>query len=431
MAVPTDKADGQTITSSHINAIASLANTNETDVAVIKEAPKNLAHPEYGLVNGGSIVTPLTDALSDLGSAGGDILIPAGAFTASSWPSFHDKGGIRLRGLGGTRDGAGDPATKITYSGTSSLLFTSTAGVALEDLALWYSNASLTGTFLDFSKAGGADDTLAPAIRRCWIGGDGVRGAARLVDLDGAIVGSFEDNYFDGAVRAVRGRNAGATNYSNGHNFRGNYFLNCVSPPILDSGEAWTFTGDVFQQLVTGGGSSAGAGAFSYDGSQIGLGLTLNGIWCGDADTTGTWVDYVGVGLSVNGGFFQNGQYAFRLSGTNTDAVSILNPTCWAQNTAAIRIESATMKDHVLVPRIASTTPAKFSIAGFPSASILHGGSGGDFLDLLGVRIFTSTVSDAVYPAVPPDGTIALENVGGVRKVCARIGSVWYKATLT
>jgi hypothetical protein len=168
--------------------------------------------PVHRLVNGASIDTPLTTAFALVPSAkGGEILIPAGAFTSSAgFPVFDDRRNITIQGMGGAGAGA-QATTQITYTGTGSRIISarSTTHFKLQDVQLLYNNAGFAGDVIDFSHSAGlGTDSAYQLVERCYLGGSGVGGASSLLNLVRAISGAYRDTVFGRANYGVRGLTA-------------------------------------------------------------------------------------------------------------------------------------------------------------------------------------------------------------------------------
>lgn len=275
------------------------------DIAILKEAPLNpLA---YGAVGDGVTddTAVLERVLGMLPPQGGELLI-ASQFVCSS-PLVLD--GLRstiLQGIGGISAGA-TPRSQIifTQSGAASALSCrSTYGVALRDVSVLATNAGFTGTLVDFSHGALATDSAYMTVERCLL--QGPAACPQLLDLNQAIIGSFETVLFTGpAARAVRGM-AGAA-YSNSHAFRACTFVGQTNAPILSPGQGWSFVDGCTWEALAGG----NAGAIAWAASTKPLGLVVAGCWFGDAVnvTAGNWIDFetAGGGISIRGNYFGGG----------------------------------------------------------------------------------------------------------------------------
>jgi hypothetical protein len=280
-------------------------------LAILEEAPLNLAEDRFGLVNGGSLDTPLTTAKALLPARGGEILIPSGDYVSSAPPSFDDTTDVTLMGQGGVSGGAQTP-TRIIYTGTAARALSARSSIhfKLRDLQLLYSNAGFTGDLVDFGWSAANTDAAHMVVERCYFGGSsgGIDNAASLIRLVKAIEGTFTGVRFDRADYAVRGLTATPGDYSNVMNFNGCTFANQVQRAVAAAGEAWTFNGCDWAALADGS-----CGAYLQD-QGLALGLTFTGCWFGDGSASGNWLHHAGHGLVVKGCRFGNGANGVVLS---------------------------------------------------------------------------------------------------------------------
>jgi len=405
------------------------------DVAVMREAPVNIADSRFGAVNGANIDAALTAALAHVGAAGGEILIPRGAYTILSPPSFKETRSITLLGEGGMTAGAA-AATQVTYTGTGTRAIDarSSFGFWLRDLMLLYNQAGFGGTLVDFSHSI-VQDAAYGGIERVYLGGAGVRAAGRLVDLDKAIIMRFRDMVFAGAADAVRGM-AAAGSYSNVVTFDNCAFKGQTSVHCRNAAETWLFMGCTFENLVTSGGVAAGAGALSFDASVVSEGVAFVGCWFGDAGATGDWINFNGQGLTVLGCHIGAGDVGVRLSQSNIIGVAIVGNDFDGQNTAGMVLSGTGHRGYVVEANsmIGGSAPLIAWGGTFPVGSRVQDPSnaGGAFVHSSEVPVMTTTVNDGAFPFVPVNGMgPIIEDIAGVQKVCYRVGGTWRKATLT
>lgn len=428
--VPRWAQTGQVADRTRLDAIEEAIGPEGSAIAVLREAPINVQYPEYDAKGDGSTddTAAFAAAKAALGANGGDIYVPPGTYNlGSTGLDFDASRAVRLMGSSGVSAGAAT-ATVLRFSGASGSAISgrSSYGLHLSDLMIQYTNADYDGSLIDLSQD--TVDTAYGVVERCYIGGLGVRGAACLVDLDKAITMQFRDCVFTSALNGVRGQ-AGAGSYSNAIAFTNCTFLRHVSQHARNAGEAWTFDGCTFEQLVTSDNTSAGAGAYTHDSGVLAETLTFRGCWFGDANSTGSWITFGGSGLNVYGCQFGNGDQAVTVAGGNAKGVAILGNRFESHTTSGVGISGTGNEDfHIAGNYIAGTTPKVMSIGGtFPKNSRIQGGD--DYTHQSDAQILTATVTDASFPFTPIDGQHALELVAGTVKACWRVDGSWVKVT--
>jgi hypothetical protein len=267
------------------------------------------------VATGDNLDTALTTKLAELGDNGGTITIPAGEYTINTPPSFADTRNVTIQGAGGVSSGA-QTATRITYTGSAARAIDarSSFGFRLVDLQLLYSSASFTGKLVDLGHSDAALDATYPVIERCYLGGSGQSGAGSLISLNKTIIAAVRDCVFGPAAVAIKGRDAGA-DYSNSVTVDNCTFLGQTTCAVKNAGQAWEFRGCTFEQLAGGG-----AGAYSHD-TIAANGVTFTSCWFGDADATGTWINYSGNGLHVIGCYISTGLKGIALGASSFGAV--------------------------------------------------------------------------------------------------------------
>lgn len=293
-----------------------------SDLAVIKEAPINVEYPEYGASPSNTAAqnaTAIQAAVTALPAAGGTILLPR------QYPcdplTVADRRDIVFQGMGGMSAGA---ATKsgLTYAGTAARFIDARSSTAfwMKDLQVLYSNAAFTGYLVDYSQSASLTDSALGGTERCFMGGSGVRGATAILRLDKAISMRFRDGFIFGAQTGVIGKEALAS-YSNSITFDNVTFLSNVLRHVLSPGEGWTMPGCTFEQLITSGGVSAGAGAVYC--AYPTKGLAIVGGWCGDATASGTWFDVHGSGITIAGTYIGGGACGVRCDAGITNGLTV------------------------------------------------------------------------------------------------------------
>jgi hypothetical protein len=125
-----------------------------TPVAVLREAPLNLADPRFGLENGGNIATALGLAQAALGTSGGAIAVPPGEYTATTPLAFTE--GQRFEAVGGghQRWRSTRNPVKINYTGTEAAVKVQPAAGANRE------SVELVGIHFDGAGATGSVDGL-------------------------------------------------------------------------------------------------------------------------------------------------------------------------------------------------------------------------------------------------------------------------------
>jgi len=396
-----------------------------SDVKVLNESAPYVSLAKYGVSSGDNIDAALTSALAELGANGGRIVVPRGDFTINTPPSFKETRNITLEGAGGVTAGAA-AATVITYTGTGSRAVDarSSFGFSIRDLMLLYNQPGFSGTLVDYSHSI-AQDAAYMSHERVYFGGNGVRGAAKLLDLDKAISGSSRDCVFTDSRVAVYGRVSDAS-YSNKHSFDNCTFLRQTFQHIVNGGEAWAFDVCTFEPLFDGS-----AGAFTLEAGTSGAnGLAFRSGWFGDAIASGDWINFGGEGLVVEGNTIGGGAVGVRLGVDSTVGVVIKGNT-FTSLTYAIVIGGANQASFDITCNQWISVTNRLSMASIPAGSIIQGINSATDFDLFGLAVHATTVNDLAFPGQPPDGTIAIEDASGTRKICVRIGGSWYKATLT
>lgn len=279
---------------------------------------RNVKDPAFGAVGDGVTddTAAIVAAAASLGVNGGTVFFPASTgpyrFTTLNFDSSRD---IRLVGAGGLSAG-GNTGSRLVTSATgagSIISAASSAGFQVIDLMVLHDQAAFTGAVVDL--AGSAFATFA----RSFIGGAGIRSARCLVSVKNTIIASFEDCVFGGAQVGVEGRGV-VGDFSNAITFRGGSFQGQVVCAVTNPGQAWSFFGTTFENLVTNLNVPAGAGAISC--AYGAHGLLVEGCWMGDATAAGTWLTLVGGGMTVRGNYISQGARGV-LVGPNSVGVDI------------------------------------------------------------------------------------------------------------
>jgi hypothetical protein len=340
---------------------------------------------DYGAIGDGTTddTAAIVAAKAALGANGGTIFFPAGTYKFTTL-DFHDSRSIRLQGVGGLSGGA-TPGTmlKSPTSGSGRIIDArSSFGLQITDMMIGYDSGSFTGTLIDYGHSATGGDSSYMSLERCFLTGLGVRGAAALVDLTNAIIGSFTETVFTQAARGVRGRSIN-TDYSNAHTFRGCTFLANVTSHVTNPSQGWSFYGCTFENLVTSLNVAAGAGALSFDSSCSGIGITFDGCWMGDATATGNWISFTGSGLNVRGCYISTGVKAIAIAGSSNFGINITGNQFSTLTTA---VDLGTGQTHCTVLSNDYQSCTNRIIAGdFPSASVVEHPLNGASTDLFNI----------------------------------------------
>lgn len=267
--------------------------------------PVNLAYQPYDLRRYGADPTgavasdaAMVSAIAVCGTAGGTIRAPNGVYKFANQINLNQKSNITIQGDGCTTGGA-LMATQFQYTGTGSgiwILMNSAVGCSFRGVQLVHTNAGFTGTYIQCNNDGTHGDPPFCGLYDCTVGSS-AGGVGNLhLDLNKCICWTAERCNFIYGNPSVRGAQAGG--YAVAIKFRDCHFVTQYVAPIWDGGQAWSFTGCVFESLITG----APGALFSSSSSRIFNGIVIEGCWFGDAGTTaGTWLDIYGEALSFKG----------------------------------------------------------------------------------------------------------------------------------
>lgn len=386
-----------------------------------------------GITDNSSVFSAITAALP---ARGGEILIPPGTYNSSAQINLNGKASMSIGGTGGMSGGA-DTSTILQYTAAGTTPFISArsvAGLYVHDMQILYSNPAFTGNLIDLSTL--SADTSYVVFERCFIGGEGVYSAAQLVNMNKAIVVTFRDCIFEKAAYAVVGRTS-VGDYCNVVRFENCTFANQTALHVKNAGEAWSFEGCTFEPITNSSGVNVGAGAYGFDGTQTFKGLSFKNCWFGDAPLAGDWLTVSGSGFVFEGNEIGAGLNALRLYKGNGYSI---------QGNSFKQLTTALLFD----PAVGVASPSQYNISGnaysgvtnmiigtgggyIPTGSLIQGSGSDAQLDLFGLPVFTAAVSDASFTATwgtPPNGTVAIEDVTGVRKWCVRVGGTWYKVVI-
>jgi hypothetical protein len=258
----------------------------------------------YDVVGYGADATGANDstaaiqrAIDDAARAGGGVvLFPAGTYTCRRQLTADRSTGVRLLGTGTETVDAARTAT-IRYEGAGPVFISarSSTGFGLTGLGITYSDPAFTGILLDLSGLADDENSAFARIEECVLEGAGPSGARALICLERATISTISNCNLANAQTAILGRLA-ADRYSNAVQVRSCQFINTVTAPITNPGEAWLVEGCTFEPLGNG---EAGAITCKFAASA----LSVVGCWMGDVGgANGTaWIEFQGSGLQVSG----------------------------------------------------------------------------------------------------------------------------------
>jgi hypothetical protein len=275
-------------------ALASLARP-DTAVASHAGLEVNVKEPPFSAAGDGTgddtpAVQSAIDHLRDAG--GGRLYFPDGEYVCNSQLNMDEALGVVWVGTGALgRNNEPFPPCRIVYTGGGTdpfLLAGSIVGCGFYGLSIRYTNASFTGTFLDFGESddhGGSSsrDAGETFFEHCDIGGQGVETADVLIDLEHSIIFSIRNTRIHGAIKGIKG----APGFSNAIQIEGCTFWPDLTFPIYNPGQAWTVSGCTFTATET----RPPAGMYQDAGQA--WGLTWIGNWHGDAKGPGgqAWIE--------------------------------------------------------------------------------------------------------------------------------------------
>jgi Pectate lyase superfamily protein len=378
---------------------------------------------DYGATGDGSTPddTAIQSAIAALPSVGGTLFFPHGNYKCAASLNFDQKWSVVLAGEGGLSGGA-VPASRIFYTGTGARFVSarSTQGFTIRDLAVSYTSG-FSGTLVDLSALSGALDTQMARIENSLIGsGTPSLCTARLLDLEKTISSSFTNVSFSGGDVAVRGKSA--STYSNAISFRSCMFVYQQTVHVKNAGQAWSFDGCTFEQLVPGT-----AGAYTHDSDVTSNSLSFHGCWFGDAGTgsaAGTWITFAGAALSVRSCYISTGNRGVLIEGFSNLGIDI---SANGFNVMGTGVEFTQINDSDVVILSncfnAVTNPIVYG-ASLQNGIVQCDVNGARFNDVMkGMRMTGGAPSDAYWQSAPPNGTFYLDTVN--HRLYVRDGGAW------
>ena len=240
---------------------------------------------------------------------------------------------IRIMGEGAGSMASNSSVPAIIYTAASGALFACPGISALEidHLRIQYTNASYTSNFITFGTSG---SNLAEFIKihDCYIGGNGVSGAASLINVAYALSVQIERNFLQQAVQCIKG----GTDSNNIH-IADNWFnqgTSCTSH-VGVQGEGWVIDSNVFEPT-----SGTVSNNVVVNGTTQGLSISGNTF---NDSGTGNVIDLSGgsaSGVAIVGNDVQGG--ANSINAGSTAGLTIVGNFFAANNTNNVIISSAT-----------------------------------------------------------------------------------------
>lgn len=367
----------------------------------------------------------LQAAISALGANGGTVRLPAGEYQLNATLNLDGTRSVRIEGAGSPSAGA-SAATTIVYAPAAGAAISarSSFGLTLQGIQLLYNNAAYAGNLIDLSHSALATDSAYWQITDCYIGGSSASAAGSLVYLNQAIAGRIRNCVFGAAAYHIIGQAAGG--YSNEVDIADSSFLQAATMPILNPGNAWRIASCVFEGLAAGT-----PGAIEWNAGAVSQGLQFSDNWCGDANKVGSWLNLnsPSSGLVIIGNYFGDANAAIAVTAAVAGLVVIGNK--FDQGNYGISV-TAVGRDWLIAANDSSTVNnflMTYAAAAAPTRSLIIDDKAGTS-DAYGlVRAVPGAVTDASFPATPPDNTIAIDSTD--RRLYVRTGGAWHYATLT
>jgi hypothetical protein len=282
--------------------------------------PLNFAYQPYDLrryySGSGTYDAAMASAIAvcNAGSGlGGTIRVAPGLYTFASQVNLQNALSVIIQGDSGPTAGA-QPAVRFVFTGTGSGSWfncNSAAGVQFKGIQFIHTNAGFTGTYFTFNHGSPPNDSLGCGLFDCTLGNS--VSATTHLNLDTANGFTAERCSFQQGSPSVQGQAHAGGSYSNRITFRDCTWLNNITVPIQDLGQAWSFIGCIFENLVSGA-----PGALTTNGlTTFSSGLLMTGCWLGDATVAGTWISGFHNGATFTGNYIsgiQASTVAFSLS---------------------------------------------------------------------------------------------------------------------
>lgn len=257
----------------------------------------------------------------DFTAKGGTVYFPKGTYHVDGELELSKSVGITLLGEGTAVAGfESPPASVIEYTGAGERFMDarSSIGLTIRNMAVMYSNEQFAGDLLDFHRADPVDgvlqgDSSLAVIENSLISGVyPVRSARTLVRFQDVITSAVRRSNLAFAQRGIEGKRAPEFGFANGVAIEGNQFLMLSVGAIVNPGQGFTITNNVFEgtNLIEGGAlNHALYNELPADAGAVVVGLNFTGNWLGDVNVTlpNVWIQLDGTplwGANVAGNFF-------------------------------------------------------------------------------------------------------------------------------
>lgn len=249
--------------------------------------------------------TALEKAASFLGGTGGVVILPRGTIDVSN-VNLESFTYVTFRGQGSLSGGASTGTIiRSTAATNDAINCKSSIGLTFERIQFLHSSTLAGKRFFNFSRGTAGTDGVYMAFRGCSFNTISTASASsKFLYLDGATRGYFDQCSFTGRGAFVFGGDATNIGFSNVMTFVQCSFNPVSEYPILNPGEAWTFSGCTFEANTSPGAGYARAMSSTVGADRVAFkALTISGCWFGDVTTAGgQWLALsVGEGLTITG----------------------------------------------------------------------------------------------------------------------------------
>lgn len=261
-----------------------------------------------------------TDA-EDFAPKGGTVYFPKGTYHVKGELQLAKSVGVILLGEGtAVACFESPPASVVEYTGAGERLVDarSSIGLTIRNLAIMYSNDQFVGDLLDFHRADPVDgvlqgDSSLAVIENALISGVyPVRSARTLIRFQDVITSAVRRSNLAFAERGIEGKRAPEFGFANGVAIEGNQFLMLSVGAIVNPGQGFTITDNVFEgtNLIEGGAlNHVVYNELPPDAGAVVIGLNFTGNWLGDVNVTlpNVWIHLDGTpvwGANFAGNFF-------------------------------------------------------------------------------------------------------------------------------
>jgi hypothetical protein len=286
------------IKDAYLTAAAAFGGQATQDAAIAARALKSrltINVLDYGAAptGGGDGTAAIAAAIAALpttgNTRGGTIFFPKGRYLHTGL-DVSQTYGITFQGEGSGNGSYNASQLQYTAAGARGIDARSSNGFTLRNMDVRYSNTDFTGPLIDFAhKPPSVSDAAFMKFQGCRVGsavqeGSAAMGCQVLVSLANAIFGRFEDTWFQGAQRGIRGLDPVAPGYSNAMQFANCTFDHLPVYCIGNPGQAWHLDGCNMEGISV----LAGAASYTFVGFDAGIANTVinfvmdGGCWIGD-----------------------------------------------------------------------------------------------------------------------------------------------------